>query len=183
MTHGARRPLLLEALRGSGVELIEVHERLRALCDAHAEPATTYARMKASCDDYFWLPARREHRGVGGVFFDDCGAPWARDFALALLDAAVDADGPYLPIVNRTRDLPFGEADKRWQLLRRGRYVEFNLLYDRGVKFGLNPESIERVLVSSPPLVAFKYKQSAERPAGSPEAATLDVLRAPRQWV
>ena len=62
----------------------------------------TAARMKASCDDYFWLPARREHRGVGGVFFDDCGAPWARDFALALLDAAVDADGPYLPIVNRT---------------------------------------------------------------------------------
>ncbi len=157
------------------------HERLRALCDAHAEPATTYARMKASCDDYFWLPARREHRGVGGVFFDDCGAPWARDFALALLDAAVDADGPYLPIVNRTRDLPFGEADKRWQLLRRGRYVEFNLLYDRGVKFGLNPESIERVLVSSPPTVAWEFR--AEPEPGSEEARTLEILRCAREWV
>ena len=80
-------------------------------------------------------------------------------------------------IVRKRQPLPHTEAQKEWQLLRRGRYIEFNLLYDRGVKFGLTPQSVERVLVSSPPLVAFKYKQSAERPAGSPEAATLDVLR------
>ena len=100
-----------------------------------------------------------------------------------MLGAALDTDGPYMPIVRKRLPLAYTEAQKQWQLLRRGRYIEFNLLYDRGVKFGLTPQSVERVLVSSPPLVAFKYKQSAERPAGSPEAATLDVLRAPRQWV
>ena len=74
------------------------------------------------------------------------------------------------------------EAQKQWQLLRRGRYVEFNLLYDRGVKFGLSPDSVERVLVSSPPMVAFKYKASSEPAPGTPEAETLDVLRSPREW-
>ena len=91
---------------------------------------------------------------------------------MLLAACALDADGPYMPIVRKRQPLPHTEAQKEWQLLRRGRYIEFNLLYDRGVKFGLTPQSVERVLVSSPPLVAFKYKQSAERPAGSPEAAT-----------
>ena len=89
----------------------------------------------------------------------------------------------YLPLVERRRSLPHSEAEKAWQLLRRGRYIEFNLLYDRGVRFGLSPDSVERVLVSSPPLVAFRYKASAEQPEGSREAATLDVLRHPRDWV
>ena len=85
--------------------------------------------------------------------------------------------------MERRRSLPHSEAEKAWQLLRRGRYIEFNLLYDRGVKFGLSPESVERVLVSSPPMVAFKYRVSAEQPEGSPEARTLDVLRKPRDWL
>ena len=158
------------------------HEKLRGICDACAGDAgATYATMKKSCDEYFWLPARAEHRGVGGVFFDDCEEPWAAAFARALLDAAVDPDGPYLPLVDRTRDLPYGEADKRWQLLRRGRYIEFNLLYDRGVKFGLNPESIERVLVSSPPVVAWEFR--AEPEPGTDEARTMDILRNAREWV
>jgi coproporphyrinogen III oxidase len=158
------------------------HGALAALCAAHGE-AGTYAEMKATCDDYFFLPCRGEHRGVGGIFFDDLTAGWAPALCENMLACALDADGPYMPIVRKRQPLPHTEAQKEWQLLRRGRYIEFNLLYDRGVKFGLTPQSVERVLVSSPPLVAFKYKQSAERPAGSPEAATLDVLRAPRQWV
>ena len=87
------------------------------------------------------------------------------------------------PRVERRRSLPHSQAEKAWQLLRRGRYIEFNLLYDRGVKFGLTPDSVERVLVSSPPVVAFKYKVSAEQPEGSREAETLDVLRNPRDWL
>jgi coproporphyrinogen III oxidase len=91
-------------------------------------------------------------------------------------------DGPYLPIVLRTLPLPHTPEQKEWQLLRRGRYIEFNLLYDRGVKFGLSPESVERVLVSSPPLVAFKYDR-ANPPEGTPEAETQAVLRTPREWI
>ena len=98
-----------------------------------------------------------------------------------MLGAALDTDGPYMPIVRKRLPLAYTEAQKQWQLLRRGRYIEFNLLYDRGVKFGLSPQSVERVLVSSPPLVAFRYNVT---PApGTPEAATLAVLRAPRAWV
>jgi len=156
------------------------HSALAALCSQHAEPQT-YAEMKQTCDAYFYLPARNEHRGVGGVFFDDLKAAWAPSFALALLRAALDAEGPYVPIVRRRQPLPYTEAQKQWQLLRRGRYIEFNLLYDRGVKFGLSPESVERVLVSSPPLVAFRYKAVPEE--GSAEAETLAVLRTPREWV
>ena len=160
----------------------EFHSKLASLCAEHAEP-DTYTSMKKLCDDYFYLPARKEHRGVGGVFFDDCTASWAPAFAEALIKCALDEEGPYMPIVRRSLPLPFTEEQKGWQLLRRGRYIEFNLLYDRGVKFGLTPESVERVLVSSPPLVAFKYKASAEQPEGSPEAETLKVLRHPREWV
>jgi coproporphyrinogen III oxidase len=156
------------------------HAELCRLCNLHGTP-TTYAEMKATCDDYFYLPARGEHRGVGGVFFDDLKADWAPVFAEALLDSALAEDGPYMPIVRRRLPLECSEAQKQWQLLRRGRYIEFNLLYDRGVKFGLSPESVERVLVSSPPLVAFKYK--AEPLPGTAEAETLEVLRRPREWV
>lgn len=157
----------------------DFHTSLAALCAAHAAPST-YASTKASCDDYFYLPARAEHRGVGGVFFDDETSPWAPALCEALMRAALDAAGPYMPIVRARLPQPCTAQQKEWQLLRRGRYVEFNLLYDRGVKFGLSPESVERVLVSSPPLVAFKYKAEPER--GTAEATTLEVLRRPRWW-
>lgn len=155
------------------------HKTLAALCASLCEPST-YAAMKAACDEYFFLPCRGEHRGVGGVFFDDLTEPWAAQFCEALMRCALASDGPYMPIVHRNAKRPFTEAQKTWQLLRRGRYVEFNLLYDRGVRFGLTPESVERVLVSSPPVVEFKYK-AVPKP-GSPEAETLEVLRCPREW-
>ena len=157
------------------------HTSLAKLCAAHGEPST-YASMKAMCDEYFYLPARGETRGVGGVFFDDLEAAWAPAFAEALMTCALADEGPYVPIVRKRLPQPHTEAQKQWQLLRRGRYVEFNLLYDRGVKFGLTPDSVERVLVSSPPLVAFQYKASATAEDGSPEAETLEVLRKPREW-
>lgn len=161
------------------------HSSLSKLCEEHGG-AGTYAEMKKTCDDYFFIPCRGEHRGVGGVFFDDLSAAWAPEFCNALMRCALDDDGPYMPIARKRlaieQDSGHTEAQKQWQLLRRGRYIEFNLLYDRGVKFGLSPESVERVLVSSPPMVAFKYKASAHPPDGSPEAATLDVLRKPRDW-
>ena len=162
--------------------------RCRSCAKEHAVEAGagTYAEMKKTCDDYFFIPCRGEHRGVGGVFFDDLSAAWAPEFCNALMRCALDDDGPYMPIARKRlaieQDSGHTEAQKQWQLLRRGRYIEFNLLYDRGVKFGLSPESVERVLVSSPPMVAFKYKASAHPPDGSPEAATLNVLRKPRDW-
>lgn len=156
------------------------HRALAELCTRHASDSA-YDEMKATCDEYFYLPARAEHRGVGGIFFDDLTEEWAPSFAKALIEAALHEEGPYMPIVRKRLPLEFTKEQKEWQLLRRGRYVEFNLLYDRGVKFGLTPESVERVLVSSPPLVAFKYK--AEPPAGSAEAKTLEVLRNPRDWI
>ncbi|KAL1529446.1 hypothetical protein AB1Y20_000393 [Prymnesium parvum] len=161
-------------------DCIHFHSKLAALCNTHGTP-DTYATMKQTCDEYFYLPARAEHRGVGGVFFDDLKADWAPEFSRSLINLALDDDGPYMPIVRKHASCQYTDAEKKWQLLRRGRYIEFNLLYDRGVKFGLSPESVERVLVSSPPLVAFKYK--AEPMAGTPEAETLAVLRHPRDWV
>jgi len=161
------------------------HGELARLCAAHGE-AGTYRAMKKTCDDYFYIPCRGEHRGVGGVFFDDLSAPWAPGFCDALMRAALDDAGPYMPIVRKRLAVERAEghtpAQKEWQCLRRGRYVEFNLLYDRGVKFGLTPEAVERVLVSSPPYVAFKYKTSSAPPEGSREAETLEVLRRPRDW-
>ena len=163
-------------------DCVHFHSALRDLCARHGTPET-YAEMKATCDDYFYLPCRGEHRGVGGIFFDDLTAEWAPALCEEMLHLALEPDGPYMPLVRKRLPLEFTDEEKQWQLMRRGRYIEFNLLYDRGVKFGLTPESVERVLVSSPPVVAFKYKVSAEQPEGSREAETLDVLRNPRNWV
>ena len=96
------------------------HSTLAELCGEHAEMGT-YAAMKQTCDDYFYLPAREEHRGVGGVFFDDLEADWAPAFAEALMVCALDESGPYMPIVNKRLPQPHTDAQKQWQLLRRGR--------------------------------------------------------------
>lgn len=135
--------------------------------------------MKQACDDYFFLPARSEHRGTGGIFFDDLEAtPFSSKFVEALPDAWLPS---WLPIVERRRDLEYDEKQKQWQLLRRGRYLEFNLLYDRGVKFGLstvNPR-VEGVMVSAPPLIAWEYNHVVE----GDEAKLMEVLKTPRDWV
>jgi coproporphyrinogen III oxidase len=157
----------------------EFHGALRAVCERHLPGR--HAAMKRAADAYFHLPHRGEHRGVGGVFFDRLGGddlPGALALALALPAAFRDA---YLAIVERRRGEPFGEAERAWQEVRRGRYVEFNLVLDRGTLFGLATRGrVESVLASLPPRVRWAYDH---HPApGSREAALLDVLRSPRDW-
>lgn len=152
------------------------HGTLRAACDAH-DPAY-FPRFKKWCDDYFTIPHRGEMRGVGGIFFDELPADEAH---FAFLRSAGDAFLPaYLPIVEKRRDLPFTEEQRQWQLIRRGRYVEFNLIYDRGTTFGLKSNGrIESILMSLPNLASWVYDH---HPApGTPEAEALKYYQ-PQEW-
>lgn len=155
------------------------HAVLRAVCERH-EPGS-YPRHKRAADAYFHLPHRGEHRGVGGIFFDDLGGDLDRALAFVSDVAAAFLDA-YLPVVERRRDLPYGEGERRWQEARRGRYVEFNLLLDRGTVFGLETAGrTESILMSLPPRVRWPYDIRPE--PVSREAALLEVLRSPRDWV
>jgi coproporphyrinogen III oxidase len=154
------------------------HATLKRACDAH-DP-THYPRFKKWCDEYFFIKHRNEMRGVGGVFFDNLAGDRERTFAFVseLADAFLPA---YLPIVEQRRDVEYGDRERHWQLLRRGRYVEFNLVYDRGTQFGLETNGrTESILMSLPPLVRWEYDYKPE--PGSPEAALADFLR-PRDWL
>jgi coproporphyrinogen III oxidase len=154
------------------------HRALRDLCERHLPGR--HAELKRAADAYFFLPHRGEHRGVGGIFFDGLGGDLRRALAFAceLPRTFLDA---FLALAARRRDLPFGEAELRWQELRRGRYVEFNLVHDRGTLFGLETRGrVESVLMSLPPRVRWPYDHRPE--AGSREAALLEVLRSPRDW-
>jgi len=141
-----------------------------------------YLRFKAWCDDYFFLKHRNEQRGVGGVFFDDFSELGFDDsFAMtrAVGDAFLQA---YLPIVERRQQLPYGERERAFQLYRRGRYVEFNLVWDRGTHFGLQSGGrTESILLSMPPLVSWAYQQQPE--PGSPEEALYTKFLPRRDWV
>lgn len=140
-----------------------------------------YAGMKKACDDYFYLPHREEARGIGGLFFDD----WTQggiDESFRLVQRIGDAFLPaYIPIVEKRKDTPWGERERNWQLYRRGRYAEFNLVIDRGTKYGLQSgRRVESVLASLPPLVAWEYQRKVE--PGSPEAALLEGIK-PKDWL
>jgi coproporphyrinogen III oxidase len=143
--------------------------------------AALYPRFKQGCDDYFFLKHRAEPRGIGGLFYDDFHElGFERSFALtrAVGDAFLAA---YRPIVAQRKAAPFGERERQFQLYRRGRYVEFNLIWDRGTLFGLQSGGrTESILMSLPPLVRWDYDW---RPApGSPEARLSDVFLKPRDW-
>ena len=154
----------------------EWHRHWQNVCDQH-DP-TFYPRFKAWCDDYFYLPLRKEHRGIGGIFFDDLEDVSALAFVTSVADNFALA---WHPIVDRRRSMPYDDHHRQWQLNRRGRYLEFNLLTDRGVKFGLTPEAIDRVMVSAPPLIAWDYGVAPD--TDSPEGHLLTVLRGPpRDW-
>uniref|UniRef100_A0A7S1UHE1 Coproporphyrinogen oxidase n=1 Tax=Phaeomonas parva TaxID=124430 RepID=A0A7S1UHE1_9STRA len=136
----------------------DFHGALKSLCEKHGEGL--YADFKAQCDDYFFIPSRGEHRGVGGVFFDDLeqlpngddAQGFVRDLGAAFIDI-------WTPVVNRNRDTEATPSQRAWQELRRGRYLEFNLLHDRGVRFGLSsgPSRMEAIMVSAPPVIRWDY--------------------------
>jgi coproporphyrinogen III oxidase len=142
----------------------------------------SYARLKKWCDEYFFLPHRQEARGIGGLFFDDLaeeGFETCFEFVRRAGDGYLAA---YLPLVELRKEAPYGEPEREFQLLRRGRYVEFNLLYDRGTKYGIQSgRRIESVLASMPPSVKWRYDW--QPPAGSPEADLKDRFLKPRDWV
>jgi coproporphyrinogen III oxidase len=140
-----------------------------------------HPRFKAWCDRYFFLKHRNEPRGIGGIFYDDLNEP-GFDTSFALTRAVGDAFlGAYAPIVARRRDHPYGERERDFQLYRRGRYVEFNLVWDRGTLFGLQSGGrTESILASMPPVVKWRYDWHPE--PGSPEAELYEVYLKPREW-
>lgn len=141
-----------------------------------------YAEYKRWCDDYFYLRHRAETRGVGGLFFDDLNA-WGFERCFAFMRSVGDHYlEAYRPIVARRKALPHGERERDFQLYRRGRYVEFNLVYDRGTLFGLQSGGrTESILMSLPPLVKWRYDWHPE--PGSPEAVLYDDYLRPRDWL
>jgi len=156
------------------------HQTLKGACDAHDEGY--YSRFKQWCDDYFLIKHRGERRGVGGIFFDDLHDR-SKDELLGFATSCASAFVPaYLPLVERRKDMPFTESQRAWQQLRRGRYVEFNLVYDRGTVFGLRTAGrIESILMSLPLTARWEYCHEPE--ATSDEAKLVEVLREPRDWV
>ena len=154
------------------------HRVHKEACDRH-DPAY-YPRFKETCDKYFHLRHREESRGVGGIFFENLGGDLEREFAL-VRDAGRAFLPAYLPIAERRKEMPFTEAQRFWQEVRRGRYVEFNLVWDRGTTFGLETKGrTESILMSLPPQVRWRYDH---HPApGSEEARLVEVLRNPRDW-
>ena len=175
---------------GGGVDLtpyylyhddaLHFHRVVREVCDRHE--VADHRGWKARCDEYFYLPHRGEHRGVGGIFFDhvtqrlDSMWEFQQDLGAQLVTA-------YLPVLERRRQVEHGPDEVRWHELRRGRYVEFNLVWDRGTRFGLETGGrTASVLASLPPRA--RWDEGFEPPPGSPEAELLTLVRGePREWV
>jgi coproporphyrinogen III oxidase len=154
------------------------HRTLRYACELHGPGL--YPRYKAWCDEYFLIRHRGETRGVGGLFFDYLRGDLEAHFAFVRTVGDVFLE-TYTPIVNRRIHEPYGDNERNWQLFRRGRYVEFNLVYDRGTLFGLETNGrVESILMSLPPSARWDYDPQIA--PGSREAALLELLRRPRDW-
>ena len=175
---------------GGGMDLTPYYAReedvvhFHAACKRALDPfgAHLHPRFKAWCDQYFFLKHRGEPRGVGGIFFDDF-AEGGFAHAFALMRSVGDAFvGAYLPIVERRRDASYGERERDFQAYRRGRYVEFNLVFDRGTLFGLQSGGrTESILMSMPPVVKWRYDWHPQ--PGSPEARLTEEFLVARNWV
>ncbi len=160
-------------------DAVDWHRVARAACEPLGPDA--YPRFKKWCDEYFFLPHRGEPRGIGGIFFDDLDVGgFAR--CLAFWKSVGDHYVPaYLPIVQRRKATPYGDREREFQLYRRGRYAEFNLVYDRGTRFGLQSGGrVESILASLPPLAAWRYDWTPA--AGTPEARLYTDFLRPRDW-
>ncbi len=165
---------------GNEADVIHWHQTAKNACDPLGEHL--YPKFKKWCDDYFFLKHRGEARGVGGLFFDDYNAE-NFEHSFALMQAVGDSYIPaYVPIVNARKAMSFAERERDFQLYRRGRYVEFNLVYDRGTLFGLQTGGrTESILMSLPPLVRWEYNWQPE--AGSPEAELYEKFLPHRDWL
>lgn len=178
---------------GGGIDLTPIyvneeqgkqfHQTLKSSCDKHHPEY--YSKFKKWADEYFFIKHRKETRGIGGIFFDrlsdgkELPLEQQFDFVAEVGRTFLKA---YLPIVEANKHLPFTEVQKNWQLIRRGRYVEFNLVYDRGTHFGLQTDGrIESILMSLPAMASWQYNFQVEE--GSEEAKTLGYLRTPFKWV
>lgn len=159
------------------------HRICKTACDAH-DPGF-YPKYKTQCDEYFYNTHRQEGRGIGGLFFDYLKATrqmtmqdWYK-FVTQVGDSFLTA---YTPIVEKRKDTPYSEANRTWQEIRRGRYVEFNLVHDKGTLFGLKTDGrIESILMSLPPKVQWKYNHQPD--AGSEEEKLIEVLKNPKNWI
>ena len=178
---------------GGGIDLTPIyinlkqaadfHRMLEQVCDKHHP--TYYPEFKTWADNYFYIPHRQETRGVGGIFFDrlQANAEISITQRFAFVQDIAAAFGPwYTQIMRENQDLPFNQEQKEWQYLRRGRYAEFNLVNDRGTKFGLETGGrTESILMSLPPQAAWVYNYVPQ--PGSPEAETLEYLKKDIDWV
>jgi len=165
---------------GFDEDVIHWHQTAKQACDPFGDDV--YARYKKWCDEYFYLKHRDEPRGVGGLFFDDLNEPgFAQSFAF-MQSVGNHFIKAYLPIVQKRKHMDYGERERDFQLYRRGRYVEFNLVYDRGTLFGLQSGGrTESILMSMPPQVKWRYNWKPE--TGSAEAELYEKYLIPRNWL
>ncbi|MEQ8765886.1 MAG: oxygen-dependent coproporphyrinogen oxidase [Planctomycetota bacterium] len=161
-------------------DAVHWHRQAKEACDPFGD--ALYPRLKQQCDEYFYLPHRDEPRGIGGVFFDDFNE-LDFDSCFAMTRSIADHFLPaYRPILERRCDMPYGERERDFQLYRRGRYVEFNLIYDRGTRFGLQAMGrTESILASLPPIVKWRYDWQPER--GTKEAELYEKFLVPKDWL
>jgi coproporphyrinogen III oxidase len=164
-------------------DVLHFHAICKQACDVHHPDF--YATYKAKCDEYFYNSHRQEARGIGGLFFDYCKASdemtmeqWY-NFVTEVGDSFITS---YVPIVRKRKELTYTQEQREWQEIRRGRYVEFNLVHDKGTLFGLKTNGrIESILMSLPPAVQWKYDHHPAK--GSEEARLLDILKHPKDWL
>ena len=185
--------ILLDQWFGGGQDLtpfylfeedaVHFHQQCKKACDTYH--TDFYKDYKTRCDRYFYNEHRDEARGIGGLFFDYLKADKnfsiqdRYDFVTEVGNVFLDT---YLPILNKRKDLSFNESQRNWQEIRRGRYVEFNLIHDKGTLFGLKTKGrIESILMSLPPHVQWRYNYEPEE--GSEEAKLMSVLKSPKEWV
>lgn len=155
------------------------HASLRATCDRH--DAFYYRKFKLWADDYFFIPHRNETRGIGGIFFDRLNDKTKEEIFSFVMNVGGTFAPTYSALIRKNKNLPYGENEKNWQLIRRGRYVEFNLVYDKGTRFGLETGGrIESILMSLPELVAWKYNFTPDK--NSREAQTQAFLKKSIEW-